>query len=192
MKWLIPLCFFVNISAHAAEPAADSKTPLSPELVSSWLDSAEALQKWGEEHGIRGHPMFEGKLDDLSELMVLQLREQGIYREVKGFLSERGFPTPENWADTGERIVTAMGAVTLGSQTAQYAAALEKLSNGPGLSPEAKEALSANLALVKELHASFTTVSEQDKRVVTPFVEQFRALTLKRAQLRERTSQSQP
>jgi hypothetical protein len=187
MRWFIPLCCLVSITIYAAEPADETRAPLTPDIVASWLESADALQQWGAEKNIRGQPLFEDKLDDLSELMVVQLREQGLYKQVQQFLSQQGFPTPENWADTGERIITAMGAVALGDQTSKYAAALEKLNNDPKLSAEAREAVSANLGMMRELNASFSGVSEADKLVVQPFIDQYRELARKRTEMRQQS-----
>lgn len=154
---------------------------LAPVRIQAYIDSLDEVRVLGNQLKAEGKQAFlagqimprEGQSFDPHQRAVSALKrdEPAYYSKLESSVSKKGFTSAESWAQTGDRIVLAYGAVKVAAESPQILAMAAQ--SGPDQEmllmalPEKQRAqLKQALLIAKALAA----VPEADRVAVKPYV----------------------
>ena len=114
-----------------------AQQPLDRGTINRWADSMEEVQRWGE-----SRIDLDGG-DASMDFAASFARAAREHAEVRRIIARHGFPSGDQWAQTGSRIMHAYGAMKMDA----YAPAmeremrqqLEEIERMPHLTPEQRQ-----------------------------------------------------
>ncbi len=110
---------------------------------------------------------------------LAQMRTHQAHEELLAIVQRRGFADLEQWAQTGDRVMRAYVAATMGAAAPQMndpmKQALEQLERS-GMSASQKEQMRQMMMSSQQMMGALDDVPAADKAAVTPFIPMIDAL----------------
>lgn len=164
--------------AFAGAAVALEASPLTDDEVTRFIASLEAANAFGDQLEA------EGKTDALEVAMAPQAGEAFKpysnavaamktkypvdYAKLGAFVAPHGF-SADNWAATGDRVITAYFAVEM--QRENPGAAAQMAAMDPSLLAMLPDAHRAEVEAMRALIATVATVPEADRAVIEPHMD---------------------
>lgn len=102
---------------------------------------------------------------------VLREKEPEAYERLQGIVTENGFTSVDNWAQTGDRVVLAYGAVKVEAESPEILALAQ---SGAGLDPAMLQMLSPEMRVQMEqaimMAKAIAQVPAADRDMVRPYI----------------------
>ncbi|MFL1484091.1 hypothetical protein [Marinobacter sp. LN3S78] len=155
---------------------------LTEDQVQSFIDSMHDTEKLREEFPELDTEM-EPENHDMGRPISSSLSTLDDSPEARDRLEEivedHGFDNIEQWADVGDRVFIATMAISIQDMPPEQRKMVESMAN-PDIDPEAHEATQRGMnemaRNMRNMLAAADRASQEDIKVVRPYVDQFRAL----------------
>lgn len=153
---------------HAAE--------LSDAEIQKWVTAATALQAWGKQHNSKtavpegqqaitmknpAHAFTHG---------INEAKKTPHYGDIQGVLKQNGYSNADEWAQLGDRIITAYAANAMGKNKQvtpdQMGMAMQQMQNNPNIPPHLRAQMEQAMQGTQAMMESAQKAPEEDKRVV--------------------------
>lgn len=172
MRFLNIMTLAITLSLSSFGFAAD----LTDAEIQKWVTAATALQTWGKQH------KSEDVLPEGAQVIAMknpahaftqsisQAKNSPYYGEIQGLLKKNGYSDADEWAQLGDRIITAHAANAMGNHKEispeQMGMAMQQMQNNPNipahLRAQMEQAMQGSQAMMK----SAQNAPEADKIVV--------------------------
>lgn len=154
---------------------------LTDQNVQKWLASYSAVSEWSKSHkdddlGFLKSGADEAMADPGSMLTrsVKAMEGHKLHGELVGVLKKSGFSDPQEWAQLGDRIISATMAVEMDKLQASGGPAPDQMQqqmmnammNNPQIPAAQKAQMQKALQMTQHMAAKAKTVPEQDKAVI--------------------------
>ncbi|MGM0451345.1 MAG: hypothetical protein ACQERE_10970 [Pseudomonadota bacterium] len=185
IRHLKPLFVVLFVLAAASGAAAE---PLNDERIEGFLGSLEDLESLGER--TENTEMFEDMGQEIQEstregdfrpmsMMVEKMRDHSMHGEFADVVSEHGFDRPEDWADTGDRIMRAVAAMELKGQEQEDVQAemdemMKQMENNPNVSEQQRERMRQQMEQAMAGMKAMADAPQEDIEAVRPYRDQIR------------------
>ncbi|PAU81104.1 hypothetical protein CK501_05955 [Halovibrio salipaludis] len=163
--------------------------PLSDDRIERFLASLEDLESLGEQ--VENTDMFGDMGQEIQEqamrkgefrpmrMMVEKMRDHEMHDEFAAAVSDHGFQRPEDWADTGDRIMRAMAAMELkkhnrGDMQAEMGAMMEQMENNPNISEQQRKRMRQQMEQAMAGMKAMADAPEEDIEAVRPYRDRIR------------------
>lgn len=119
---------------------------LSDAEINKWVTAATALQSWGKQHeksdlvpaGTEAVTMKNPA--HAFSTGINEAKKTPYYGEIQGVLKQNGYSDADEWAQLGDRIITAHVANTMAKHKEvtpqQMGAAMQQMQNNPNIPPQ--------------------------------------------------------
>ncbi|RAU19583.1 hypothetical protein DN062_00400 [Nitrincola tibetensis] len=178
-QWLVStfaVCMLLVFGSASAQ-----MTTLDPQSIDAYLNSlpkVEALGRKLENEG-KGDAWLKEVTPEIGQnfnphqqgVTLLSQEEPDAYQELTQIIRQHNFTSAERWAEVGDRIILAYGALKAESESPEmFAMAAEFDSVNPQmlqmLPPEIRQQVEQAMQIVR----AFAQVSDSDKQQVRPFL----------------------
>lgn len=187
MKRLYAILFtFFCLFAFASVPA--HAEALTDQKVRSFINSLEALQGMEDKYDTLPDDLATEEsdlgMDDMSSIFsssVERMEGHEMYDDLSRVVKQHGFSGPEQWGQTGDRILRAWSAIEMGKNAGQMNQEMEKamaqIENNPNMSEAQKQQMREMMGGAKSAMDSAANAPEADKQAVRPHLEALRSAT---------------
>lgn len=159
---------------------------LTTSQIDQWIKTMQAFNQYDD---IDFEDMDDDGAADMNDMMDMDAMYARMIEEVKkspeamGVLRQHGF-TPEEWADTSQRITMAYAALEMereggGLQEMQreFAQTMRELDNNPHMSEAQKEQIRQQMGMAQGMMDQFANAAtDADKKAVSARRQQLQAL----------------
>ena len=162
---------------------------LTDERIERFIASLEDLESLGEK--VENTDMFGDMGQEIQEqamrkgefrpmrMMVEKMRDHEMHDEFATVVSDHGFQRPEDWADTGDRIMRAMTAMELEKHNqddmqAEMGTMMEQMKNNPNISKEQRKRMREQMEQAMAGMKAMADAPEADIKAVRPYRDRIR------------------
>lgn len=172
MRILKVLTLATVMSLSPLSNAAD----LNDAEIQKWVTAATALQAWGKQHNSKDL-VPEGQ-QAITMKNPAQAFTHGIneakktphYDDIQGVLKQNGYSNPDEWAQLGDRIITAYAANAMGKNKQvspdQMSAAMQQMQNNPNIPAHLRAQMEQAMQGTQAMMQSAQKAPAEDKAVV--------------------------
>ena len=163
--------------------------PLSDERIERFLASLEDLESLGKQ--VENTDMFGNMGQEIQEqamrkgefrpmgMMVEKMRDHEMHDQFSSVVSDHGFQRPEDWADTGDRIMRAMAAMELqkhdrGDMRAEMGAMMNKMENNPNISEQQRKRMRQQMGQAMAGMKAMADAPQEDIEAIRPYRDRIR------------------
>ncbi|WP_077531341.1 hypothetical protein [Vreelandella utahensis] len=163
--------------------------PLSDERIEGFLASLEDLESLGER--IENTDLFGDMGREIQEqatrkgefrpmrMMVDRMRDHEMHNEFAAVVSDHGFQHPEDWADTGDRIMRAMAAMELKKHNRddmrkEMSAMMKQMEDNPNISEQQRKRMRQQMEQAMAGMKAMADAPQADIEAVRPYRDRIR------------------
>jgi hypothetical protein len=176
------ICFFV------LTPLAAQAETLTDQTVLSFINSLEAMQGMEDEYDDLPDELATQEddlgMEQMSRIFsssVESMKGHPLYNDLAQVVSNYGFSSPEQWGETGDRILRAWSAIEMGQQSGgmnqEMAKAMEEIDNNPNISEAQKQQMREMMGGAQSMMDNASSAPEADKQAVRPHLDALRSAT---------------
>lgn len=185
IRHLKPLFVVLFMLAVASGAAAEA---LNDERIEGFLGSLEDLESLGER--TENTAVFEDMGREIQEsaregdfrpmsMMVEKMRDHSMHGEFAEVVAKHGFDRPEDWADTGDRIMRAVAAMELkgqdqGDVQAEMDEMMKQMENNPNVSEQQRERMRQQMEQAMAGMKAMADAPQEDIEAVRPYRDRIR------------------
>lgn len=152
--------------AHAA-----TNHPLTSQQVQHFIASMPEATALGDKHNDNKHRDID-TAQPLTSGLKLMDPNSPAYSDLAQLASRHGFSSVEQWANVGDRTITAYGIAASGVTTSEveagYQQGIVNINKDPGLTAAAKEAILVGMKKGHQRNMKARQASEPDLAAVRP------------------------
>ncbi|MCK7544616.1 hypothetical protein MLC59_10595 [Marinobacter bryozoorum] len=177
----LPLaCFFI---LSLIVPALVQAAPLTEQRVQSFIETMEDTESLEDEFPELAE-MDDNEVEDMSQIFTSSVQKLDKHPEALERLNELtqqyGFSNARDWADTGDRIFSAMMAINLQEMPANQRARMEQQSSPENMPRNLSEAQKAEIQQMFSAMQSMLKAAENapqsDIDAVRPHMDQLKSM----------------
>ncbi|WP_150912004.1 hypothetical protein [Marinobacter halotolerans] len=183
--YAILLTFFCLLAFTAVPAHAEA---LTDQKVRSFINSLEALQGMEDKYDTLPDDLATEEsdlgMDDMSSIFsssVERMEGHAMYDDLARVVKQHGFSSPEQWGQTGDRILRAWSAIEMGKNAGQMNREMERamaeIENNPNMSEAQKQQMREMMGGARSAMDSAANAPEADKQAVRPHLEALRSAT---------------
>lgn len=185
IRQLKPLFVVLFMLAVAMTATAE---PLNDERIEGFLNSLQDLESLSEH--TENTEVFENMGQEIQEaarkgdfrpmsLMVEKMRDHSMHDEFADVVSKHGFDRPEDWAETGDRIMRAMAAMELkgqdqGDVRAEMDAMMKQMEDNPNVTEQQRERMRQQMEQAMAGMKAMADAPQADIEAVRPYRDRIR------------------
>ena len=177
----LPLaCFFI---LSLIVPALVQAAPLTEQRVQSFIETMEDTESLEDEFPELAE-MDDNEVEDMSQIFTSSVQKLDEHPEALERLNELtrqfGFSNAQDWADTGDRIFSAMMAINLQEMPADQRARMEQQSSPENMPRHLSEAQKAEIqqmfSAMQSMLEAAKNVPQSDIDAVRPHMDQLQSM----------------
>ena len=181
MRYVFPFLAAMLLSASAF--AAD----LTDKDVQHWISAYKSVVQWSKTQDKKDLEFMEKQrkpnVGNLFSGSIDAMKDHKIYSDFSAVLKKSGYDNPQEWAQQGDRIVSATMALELEKRhttsaeaRAQVQQALQMLRNNPNMPPEQKAQMMQMMSMSNQMLNVAENVPQADKDAVKRNADAIKAI----------------